>query len=346
MNCTKVLPAFVGHPMMSQSSVTPVDMAMRLSLCQSQPLCHLMGVTTLKSLYPHSQPRDIQAHRPSFRLTPRSSSSSSSSSLERTTTKSCMRREDGTPKKRRVVFADALGLSLTMVRLFIQEPTSPSVCPCSSPSVSPAAEPLSGLLVRTPPGPRHRLRLAFPQPNQDFKAFHSRLQETGVQLESCSVFETSLSGTVRVCNAGFDKTAHVRVTFDSWRSYKEVPCSSSVQRSAGLDADLFVFSVAVPQNLDPKERVEFCVSCRAGGGSTPLWDDNRGQNYRVIVEPEGSGNNQAFWSLSRPPSRTLKRPTLWSRMGTLGPKNSANPSLYASDVFSHQNWRTERTSQI
>ncbi|XP_041755418.1 protein phosphatase 1 regulatory subunit 3C-B [Coregonus clupeaformis] len=335
MNCTQVLHAFGAYSIPQQSAM-PVDLAMRLCLSQSLPLCHLQGVSPLKALKPHLHTIDYQSPRASLHTKPHSSSSSSSSSPERSETKSCVRRSSASPKKNRVVFADTKGLSLTAVRLYIPDNSS-------SPSTAQRADSSSSSPVRLPGlwlGPAGgkqqlwRLSLAFPQPMADFKTFQARLQEVLVQLESCSVTERSLSGTVRVCNVSFEKAVHVRVTFDSWRSFRDIPCSYLQQRYGGAETDVFAFDIPLPQNLDPSERLEFCVLFRPGSGATLRWDNNRGQNYCVCVEPEGAGYSQAPVQRHIITPRSLQRPPSWPRSGGTSLKSPLNPDLtHPSEAF-------------
>ncbi|KAK6305370.1 hypothetical protein J4Q44_G00241500 [Coregonus suidteri] len=289
-----------GDHSIPQQSAMPVDLAIQLCLSRSPPICHLLGVSPLKALRPPFQTIDFQTLRAGLRTAP-PSSSSSSSSPEWSESRSCVHRNSASPKKKRVVFADTKGLSLTAVRLYIPDNSlSPSTAQgADSSSSSSTPRPSSSPRLQSLwPGPavgqqRWRLRLAFPQPTADFTTFHARLQEALVQLESCSVTERSLSGTVRVCNVGFEKSVHVRVTFDSWRSHRDIACSYLQQRYSDFKTDAFAFDVPLPQNLDPSKRLEFCVSFRPGSGATPRWDNNKGQNYRVCVAPDGSGYNQA-----------------------------------------------------
>lgn len=188
-----------------------------------------------------------------------------------------------------MVFADTVGLALTAVRLFIPEPSSPVSTLVMKPSVAK----LQGQQQTSNKLQRYKLRLGFPQPALDFKAFLERLREMHVQLESCSISEHSLSGKVRVSHVSTDKAVHVRVTFDSWRSHHDIPCTFlQQQRYGGSDMDVFAFDLSLPRNLDPQERVEFCVSFRPGLGATQHWDNNRGQNYRVCMEKDASNSYQ------------------------------------------------------
>ncbi|KAM3874419.1 protein phosphatase 1 regulatory subunit 3C-B [Diretmus argenteus] len=296
MNCAKVLHAFSGHP---QQAVMPVDLAVRLCLSQGQPLYQLLSMSHL------GQPADCPPRSNFHSL--RHSSSSSSSSSRTSEPRSCFRRDGRGPNKKRVVFADAKGLALTAVRLFVPDSSSPPgtlVMKRSPATLQQGQQQLPSIK-----GQRYKLRLGFLQPTLDYNVFLARLQETLVQLESCVVTEYSLSGTVCACNISSEKAVHLRVTFDSWRSHRDVPCTYLQQPYGSCDMDVFAFDVALPQNLNPTERVEFCVSFRPGVGATPRWDDNRGQNYRLCMEVDqlhqGLAAHRSPRRIYQPPSWTL-----------------------------------------
>ncbi|XP_030623960.1 protein phosphatase 1 regulatory subunit 3C [Chanos chanos] len=197
-------------------------------------------------------------------------------------------------KKKRVVFADAKGLSLTAVRVFTADPSESS---SDDLSPSPVHQQYHTLPARFR---KQRQHPGFLQPHADLLSFRTSLQEALVQLESCSVTDRVLSGTVRVFNISSEKAVHVRITFDTWRTYRDVPCSCVHQQDGGSDTDLFTFSIPLPAHLDPRERTEFCISYRPAGLGLQVWDNNRGQNYRVYEEPAESGN------VAIPPYRPLK----------------------------------------
>ncbi|GLD55115.1 protein phosphatase 1 regulatory subunit 3C-B-like protein [Lates japonicus] len=119
--------------------------------------------------------------------------------------RSCFRRDSTSVNKKRVVFADAKGLALTAVRLFIPEPSSPTPTLVMKPS--PAK--LQGQQSTSNNLQRYKLRLGFPQPTLDFKAFLARLREMRVQLESCNISEHSLSGKVCVSHVSAEKAVHL-----------------------------------------------------------------------------------------------------------------------------------------
>ncbi|XP_068613726.1 protein phosphatase 1 regulatory subunit 3C-B-like [Brachionichthys hirsutus] len=266
----KVLNAF-GSP--HQPAGMPVNLAMCLNINQ------LLSMSPLKPTKPHCQPADgpTRASLPS----PHCSSSSlyplpSSlrSPLPRVR-RSCFRKDGTSQNKKHVVFADAKGLALTAVHLFIPESTS---SPAKLHSQQSNAQ------------RRHKLKLGFPQPALDFKAFFARLRETNVLLQSCSVSENTLIAKVCVSHVSIEKDVHARVTYNSWRSHHDIPCTFLQHVPyGGSDIDVFAFGLILPKDLDPKEGIEFCLCFRPGPGEMPRWDDNRGQNYRLCME--GAGMN-------------------------------------------------------
>lgn len=251
----------------------PLDLAMCLSLSHQKPLLSMSP--------PKPTPNDCPPR--AIVYSPRhSSSSSSSSSLPSSSLtsepRSCFRRDSGRVKKKRVVFADANGLALTAVRLFIPEHSSSS----STLVIRPSPAKLQGQQSTSTKLHRYKMRLGFPHPMLDIKAFLAHLREMHVQLGSCNISEHSLSGKVFVSHVSNEKIVHIRVTFDSWRSHHDIPCMFLQQLCcAGSDMDVFSFDLNLPQNIDSKERIEFFVSLRPGHGATPYWDNNRGLNYRV-----------------------------------------------------------------
>nr|XP_057920426.1 protein phosphatase 1 regulatory subunit 3C-B [Doryrhamphus excisus] len=282
MNCTRVLQAFGSHP---QPTGLPVDLVVCLS--QRRPLFHLLS---MKPTFCHYEPPD-GPQRTSFHSSRQSLClSSSPMSSER---RSCLQRNGSNLNKKRVVFADAKGLALTAVRLFV--PDSFSLASTPPMDVSSTKHPGSNKPHR------HKYRLGFPQPTLDLKAFLSRLRETYVQLESCNISEHSLSGKVHIFHGSTDKAVYVRVTFDSWWHHYDIPCVFlQQQRCCGTDVDVFAFDLSLPLNVDPVGGVEFCVSFRPGGSTSTHWDNNRGQNYKVHVEMD-AGEDYRNTPIQRPP---------------------------------------------
>lgn len=294
MNCTRVLHALSSHP---PSGMMPMDLAACLSL--HQPLHPLLSPlrTATQRLSSTSSSYALR-HPTSPSLTSASTTASPSEP------RSCFRRDHWGLKKR-VSFADAKGLALTAVRLFIPEAAASSP-PCQSALPLMAMRRLQARQEVVPAARKtpYRLRLAFTQPSLDFKVFMSRQKEVGLQLESCSVTEYCLSGRVRASQVGSEQTVHVRVSFDSWRSHHDIPCTfSHRQRHGAMETDIYRFELSLPMNLDPNHGIEFGVSSRSDEGA--LWDDNRGQNYRIQVDKDSTELDEAVQGspkMSRHPS--------------------------------------------
>lgn len=323
VNCTRMIHALSSH---SPSGMMPVDLAACLSLRQPlHPLLSPLQSATQRlsiTASPFSSSSSYTLRRPTS-PPPSSAAAAPASPSE---PRSCFRRDHRGPKKR-VSFADAKGLALTAVRLFITEAASSAPGYNSLPSM--AMRRFQARQEAVPAGrkPPYKLRLAFTQPSLDLKVFMSRQKEMGLQLESCGVSEYCLSGRVRVSPVGSEQTVHVRMSFDSWRSHHDIPCTfSNKQRLGGMETDIYTFDLSLPMNLDPLHGIEFGVSSRTG--EMALWDDNRGQNYRIQVEVDSV--EQEVVKSSPKMSRHSQSPTLAPNMTPVDVRNYAElPHLRA-----------------
>lgn len=220
-------------------------------------------------------------------------------------------------KKKRVVFADARGLALTAVHVFSEAEDNLlselqfHMSELEGASPEPPLEPSEGqwdqqepagpdrehiqnllgclfrlaptLLPVCVPGARGSgpLILDFVQPAADYLDMRNRLKSQQVCLETCSIQDRMLSGTVQVRNVSFEKSVWMRITFDSWRSFKDVVGLYLNNIYGCPDIDTFSFSVLVPEVLEPSHLVEFCI--RYQTHDQTFWDNNRGENYRLVV---------------------------------------------------------------
>ncbi|XP_044223963.1 protein phosphatase 1 regulatory subunit 3C-B-like [Thunnus albacares] len=275
MSSTIVLP-MVGLGSMAQSAGL-MEIAVRLCLNQRKELCPHVWVPILKPL------------RPCIR--PAASEQISSDILgQANLTHPLLDLLDDFDddilipiKNKHVVFADSQGLSLTDVRVFSdkEEHADFDLLPSLQGSGSIKEDGYSCTVSTCCPGTR--LKLDFPQPSENFQAFRAKLAESMVTLENCSVTEVALEGTVRVRNISFQKEVNVRITFDSWQSYRNVPCTYVQKRFGGPQTDIFEFYIDIPKVLDAKRKIEFCLSYLPGGQSKTFWDNNNGQNYSIAV---------------------------------------------------------------
>ncbi|KAF7700805.1 protein phosphatase 1 regulatory subunit 3C-B-like [Silurus meridionalis] len=214
-------------------------------------------------------------------------------------------------KKKRVVFADDKGLSLTAIRIFNTDPPASDV-----------EEP-----VKEPPSvqSRKRLRLGFAQPSADLPSFHERMKKSLVCLESCSLMYGTLFGKVRVCNVNSEKAVNIRITYDSWRSHQDIPCTLIQQDTENSETELFFFNVPVSSSPSVQDRLEFCVTFRPGSSNMLLWDNNGGQNYQILVEDVNSEEASSSEKIPLTPQNFQSPKSLPTR-------NS--PALYKSKSFS------------
>ncbi|XP_063231870.1 protein phosphatase 1 regulatory subunit 3C [Bacillus rossius redtenbacheri] len=181
--------------------------------------------------------------------------------------------------KKRVVFADDRGLSLTQVRVM----TEPSHVPPTWSSQF-LAQVTRGLTADAQPEP---WQLTFPQPASDYVDFRRRLDTAGVSLENVIVreHEDSVVGTVKVRNLSFRKEVLVRCSADDWATHEDAHCSY-VDGGAGAGGgsgvgyalyDTFSFRLTPPPRA---RRLQFCVCYRCDAGE--FWDSNGGKNYALV----------------------------------------------------------------
>lgn len=255
--------------------MTPDNHVMCLSLSRHQ-LLHQLLSPSFSSAMQHQPTEGLHSSRYSS-LSPPAAFASPPKASSRP--RSCFRRIGLGLSKKRVMFADAKGLALTAVRLFIPEPIS-----FDSPMMKTSSDThLFPIDQQDQPSASNRqqhysLRQALAQPLSDFKSLLMH-QETSIQLESCDISENSLLGKVCISHVSNKKTVWIRLTLDSWRSFRDFPCMLLQQLPFAVD--IYAFDLRLPKNVDPNERVEFCVFFKAGPGSKPHWDNNRSEIYSV-----------------------------------------------------------------
>lgn len=173
--------------------------------------------------------------------------------------------------KKQVTFADHKGLSLTKVKIF-SEFNDPIGIPLN------IQEMLNSALTLV--AEKDKLVLDFTQPSADYLLFRQCLESNYVCLEHCMLKEKALAGTIKVKNLSFEKSVKVRVTFDTWKSHKDVDCLYVKDTYPGSRHDTFSFEVVLPDQLRPHEHIEFAICYEVDGRM--YWDSNRGNNYRIV----------------------------------------------------------------
>lgn len=182
--------------------------------------------------------------------------------------------------KKRVVFADSKGMSLTAIHVFSKFDDEPYQTKHGRRVLEELQFDMTDLEAATMDlkiSSERSLALDFNQPSADYLDFRNRLIQNSVCLENCSLQERSLTGTIKVRNVGFEKSVQVRVTFDSWLSFTDVECTFMNNVYGCQDTDTFAFVLELPAYVPPHNRVEFCICFKVQGQT--FWDNNDGKNY-------------------------------------------------------------------
>ncbi|KAM9576153.1 protein phosphatase 1 regulatory subunit 3G [Guaruba guarouba] len=178
--------------------------------------------------------------------------------------------------KKRVQFADSLGLSLASVKHFsdAEEPQVPPAalsrlqCPATAePNPLPPGE--------GPPQPAPRLVPDFPDGGEPSA---ERLQRQRVCLERLGrpSAPTDVRGTVRVLGGPGPHEVTVRYTFNEWLSFLDVPAAPLPLDPA---AERYCFTLPVPPSLREGSALHFAIRYRGPQGE--FWDNNGGRNYTL-----------------------------------------------------------------
>ncbi|KAJ7987728.1 hypothetical protein DPEC_G00329500 [Dallia pectoralis] len=269
MNCTRVL--YMLNPRPMPGPIMPVDVAMRFCLASSPPL------RSFRSTYKDCRSRNLVNRYKPLRpcISSKQEEEEEASSLGWSNPKAKC--------KKRVVFADSKGMSLTAIHIFKEFEEDPlSDLQFDLSDLANATACLKVFVEKS-------FSLDFPQPAADYLDFRNRLQKNQVCLENCTFQEHSLTGTVKVRNVSFQKSVSVRITFDSWKTHTDVPCTYLNNVYGCSDTDTFAFTVDMPSSVPMLQRVEFCI-CYASQ-SQVFWDNNDEKNYRLLHNDTDADQN-------------------------------------------------------
>lgn len=184
-----------------------------------------------------------------------------------------------TKLKKKVVFADDKGMSLTHVRVMTEPSNVPPLW-----SYRFLAEVTQGLHA-DPIGVEEPWEVTFPQPASDYVIFRKRLDNEKVSLENVIVKESekSIQGTIKVRNEAYEKEVFVRSSTNDWKTYEDSYCSfvpnnlNSNVGAAYVLYDTFSFTIPLPPRSN---KIEFCVCFKSGGKE--YWDNNHHKNYIIV----------------------------------------------------------------
>ncbi|KAM7381047.1 hypothetical protein PAMA_012064 [Pampus argenteus] len=276
-------------------SPVPVDMAVRICLASSPPLRSFLSnydnhcTSSAAVLLPHCQPlRPCLSSGRCGDTFASSNITTATTALTSATVESSSQVWLRKKKKKSVVFADSQGLALTAVHFFSE--SEDDLLTELQFHLTELEDAAGGLHIEDNTDSADGglgLVLDFTQPAADYLDLRNRLKAQQVCLETCSIQERLLSGTVQVRNICFEKSVSVRITFDSWRSFQDISCHYLNNVYGCPDTDTFAFSLMTPGVLEPAHRMEFCIQYQTRGRT--YWDNNLGYNYCLAVtDPRGS----------------------------------------------------------
>ncbi|XP_047468041.1 protein phosphatase 1 regulatory subunit 3G [Mugil cephalus] len=189
---------------------------------------------------------------------------------------------DGVPgsnERKRVKFADSMGLTLESVKHFssLEEPEIPSKVLSRHKSFPPQQQGVLNDLCQSFKSGlgTDRLVACFPE----LRDAELRVQRLRVCLEKVVITQFDVRGQIRVLNCCSDQEVGVRYTFNEWLSYVDAQAPPVAAEEPGCAGQRFAFTVYTPPFMDPSSAVHFAVYLRGEEGE--FWDNNEGQNYTL-----------------------------------------------------------------
>ena len=191
------------------------------------------------------------------------------------------RSPDETPCRKIVRFADSLGLDLATVRQVKDTDNPPSIPASATLDLNLDTEKSFSSLGAK------QFQLCFSQPSTSASFMH-RVLTSFVCLENARVDSSRglLTGTIRVRSIGFEKKVAVRISYNNWSTYFEIP-ASYVQDSHDGTTDRFSFSAVFPSSMVANDKAQFAVRYETHAGTT-YWDNNHGENYVILCHAKAT----------------------------------------------------------
>ncbi|XP_022622232.1 protein phosphatase 1 regulatory subunit 3G [Seriola dumerili] len=190
---------------------------------------------------------------------------------------------DGVPgsnERKRVKFADSMGLNLASVKHFssLEEPQIPNKVLSRHKSFPPQQQQdlLNDLCQSFKSNlDTDRLFACFPEPRDTER----RVRLLRVCLEKVTITQFDLRGQIRVLTGCTDKEVGVRYTFNDWLSHVDAQALNVAADQPQFVGERFNFTVYTPPFMDTSSAVHFAVYLRNEEGE--FWDNNEGQNYTL-----------------------------------------------------------------
>ncbi|CAO2590871.1 Protein phosphatase 1 regulatory subunit 3E [Lemmus lemmus] len=184
--------------------------------------------------------------------------------------------------RKRVRFADALGLELAVIRRF--RPGEPPRVPRHV-QVQLQRDALRHFAPCPPRARGLQETRAALEPARE-PGFAARLQAQRICLERADAGPLGVAGSARVLDLAYEKRVSVRWSADGWRSLRESPASYAGPAPAPPRADRFSFRLPAPP---VGGALLFALRYRVTGRE--FWDNNGGRDYALLgpEHPGGAG---------------------------------------------------------
>uniref|UniRef100_A0A3P8XGC8 Protein phosphatase 1 regulatory subunit 3G n=1 Tax=Esox lucius TaxID=8010 RepID=A0A3P8XGC8_ESOLU len=187
--------------------------------------------------------------------------------------------------RKRVKFADSMGLNLASVKHFstAEYPQIPSKVMLRlkrfPPELHDRENQIEDLCVNFKSTLTvDRLIPTFKMPVQSHD-FETMLLQSHINLEKVTITQFDVRGLIRTNNQKFYKSeVGVRYTFNEWLSFVDAP-AIPMPVEENIVGERYTFIMYTPPFLDPDSSVHFAVYLRNDQGE--FWDNNRGRNYTL-----------------------------------------------------------------
>ncbi|XP_040210413.1 protein phosphatase 1 regulatory subunit 3E [Rana temporaria] len=208
--------------------------------------------------------------------------------------------------RKRVRFADALGLELESVRHFRREdmPQIPQHVThrlqrelleqiggsCSSKEDVSWCEARHVLSPSWVVEPETLEKQTWERSAWDQQTWDQRVCLQNMRCESCFLW-----GSVRVLDLAYEKRVTVRYTLDGWLSYEETHALYAARLCHGgaghPSTDLFTFRLPLPTRDQPHHSsLQFAICYQVG--DEEFWDNNKGKNYSLNLSNARASRTQ------------------------------------------------------
>jgi len=185
-------------------------------------------------------------------------------------------KSDHSPCSHKIVrFADAIGLDLESVRQVFDADNPPSIPASAIVDLNLDVEKSFGSIGAK------QFQICFPQPGASGNFIHNVLF-SAVCLENARIDSPRgvLTGTIRVKSFGVEKRVTLRITYNEWATFCEIP-ACYVQGSHDGSTDRFSFCAVFPTSMVAGDKVLFAIRYEALSTGEVFWDSNHGENYVI-----------------------------------------------------------------